>query len=72
MQCMHVHGCCRRGVRQRLYNLSRTHDWRTKYNISIGTRDDVPGDYSRGLATSKFCLVAAGEATGLPKKDLVR
>lgn len=55
-----------RGVRQQLYNLTKTLRWTEKYNIRIGDREDVPGHYSQLLASSKFCLVAAGVAAQLP------
>lgn len=49
-----------RGVRQRLHSLAKTPEWKRNYVVKIGTRDEVPGDYSQGLASSKFCLVAPG------------
>lgn len=51
-----------RGIRQRLHALAQTPEWKDKYRVKIGTRDQVPGDYSKGLASSKFCLVAPGMA----------
>ncbi|KAG1661030.1 hypothetical protein FOA52_005345 [Chlamydomonas sp. UWO 241] len=49
------------GVRQRLYKLWLDNDWKTKHNVWIGDRHDVPGEYSDMLARSKFCLVAPGD-----------
>jgi hypothetical protein len=49
-----------RGIRQRLHALAQTPEWRDGFGVKIGTREEVPGDYSRGLASSKFCLVAPG------------
>lgn len=51
-----------RGIRQRLHALAQTPEWRENYVVKVGTREEVPGDYSRGLASSKFCLVAPGRA----------
>eukprot|EP00955_Chlamydomonas_euryale_P118273 366528-Chlamydomonas_euryale.AAC.17 len=62
--CSHslpAHAACSRGIRQQLYNLSRAHDWRGRYNALIGGHEDVPGSYSDLLASSKFCLVLPGE-----------
>lgn len=50
-----------RGVRQTLFNLSRTLNWAEKHKIMIGDREDLPEGYSEWLARSKYCLVAAGE-----------
>jgi hypothetical protein len=49
-----------RGIRQRLHALAQTPEWKEQYKIKIGSREEVPGDYSQGLASSKFCLVAPG------------
>jgi hypothetical protein len=49
-----------RGIRQRLHALAQTPEWQRKFTVKIGTREEVPGDYSKGLASSKFCLVAPG------------
>lgn len=51
-----------RGIRQRLAALAQTPEWKEKFKVKIGTRDEVPGDYSQGLASSMFCLVAPGES----------
>lgn len=51
-----------RGIRQRLHALARTSEWREQLGVRIGTREELPGDYSRALASSIFCLVAPGEA----------
>eukprot|EP00798_Chlamydomonas_sp_ICE-L_P002472 gene2472-5422_t len=32
-----------RGIRQKVWNLSRTHEWQTKHNIIIGTRKELTG-----------------------------
>lgn len=48
-----------RGIRQQLHALAQTPEWR-KQGVKVGTREEVAGDYSRGLASSKFCLVAPG------------
>jgi hypothetical protein len=50
-----------RGIRQGLYRLARERDWRGRYNILIGAREDIPGDYQELLARSKFCLLAPGQ-----------
>jgi hypothetical protein len=34
--------------------------WRQKYNILIGARDNYPGDYPEMLSRSIFCLVLPG------------
>jgi hypothetical protein len=49
-----------RGLRQRVYNMSRKHDWRQKYNILIGGYDDMQQEYGQLLARSVFCLVMPG------------
>ena len=52
-----------RGIRQRIYNESKTHDWRTKYNIHIdshGEDRDIP--YTQLLSSSVFCLAVPGAA----------
>lgn len=47
-------------MRQTLYRLAKEGNWTDVYNIRIGDREDLPGDYSKALASSQFCLVAAG------------
>jgi hypothetical protein len=49
-----------RGIRQAVYRLARDNGWAERYNILVGDRGDVPGDYSKLLASSKYCLVAPG------------
>ncbi len=49
-----------RGIRQALFNLSRTHNWKEKHNIVMGHYDDVPGEYGELLARSMFCVLAPG------------
>ncbi|KAI8471681.1 MAG: hypothetical protein J3K34DRAFT_506016 [Monoraphidium minutum] len=58
-----------RGIRQRLYQLAREQQWRARYNVSIGDEGDVPGDYSTGLATSKYCLVVPGDGFSARAED---
>jgi hypothetical protein len=48
------------GVRQQLLQLAVKGAWAERYNISIGDRRDVPGDYSALLAQSLFCAVVPG------------
>eukprot|EP00798_Chlamydomonas_sp_ICE-L_P016188 gene16188-22350_t len=60
-----------RGIRQKVYNLSREHDWQYKYNIIIGTRKEVDGDYSEFLAKSKFCLAAPGDGYAMRVEDAI-
>lgn len=48
------------GVRQALYKHAREEDWKVKFNILIGDRNDIQGDYSELLASSKYCVVAPG------------
>jgi hypothetical protein len=50
-----------RGVRQRLHSLASMRQWR-EWGVRIGTREELPGDYSQRLASSVFCLVALGGA----------
>jgi hypothetical protein len=52
-----------RGIRQRVYNMSREQHWREKHRIIIGGYDDVKQEYGELLARSVFCLVMPG---GLP------
>jgi hypothetical protein len=49
-----------RGIRQKLRKLAHSNQWATNYEILVGTAEEVPGDYSLLLASSKFCLVAPG------------
>ncbi|KIZ06152.1 exostosin-like glycosyltransferase [Monoraphidium neglectum] len=60
-----------RGIRQRLYKLALRHGWAEKYAIRIGDRADVPGDYSRHLATAKYCLVSPGDGFSARAEDAV-
>ncbi|MEM7070820.1 MAG: hypothetical protein AAF403_03565 [Pseudomonadota bacterium] len=48
------------GVRQSLYRHALEGNWRRRYNILIGDRSDINGDYSALLAQSKYCVVATG------------
>lgn len=64
-------GACSRGIRQRLYNLSKENDWKTKYNIHIGARPDVPGEYTELLRRSKFCLVLPGDGYSARPADAI-
>ncbi|KAL4437781.1 hypothetical protein ABPG77_005693 [Micractinium sp. CCAP 211/92] len=50
-----------RGLRQRLYNVSREQGWRERYGILVGEVSDIPGRYSELLASSLFCLVLPGD-----------
>ena len=50
-----------RGVRQRLDKLSKENDWKGKHNVLIGG-GEIQGDYTDLLSSSKYCLVAPGEA----------
>jgi hypothetical protein len=47
-------------VRQKLHYISRLHRWDKRYNILIGSRKEVPGDYAQHLISSRFCLVLPG------------
>lgn len=40
-------------------------DWRGEFQILIGSRDDIEGDYSELLASSTFCLMAPGVQPGI-------
>ncbi len=53
-----------RGIRQKVYQLSKDNEWRGKHNMWIGGYDDTPGDYSEMLARSIFCLVMPGALPG--------
>ncbi|MEW5317214.1 MAG: hypothetical protein WDW38_008534 [Sanguina aurantia] len=50
-----------RGVRQSIYKMAIDGGWGKTHGVWIGDSSDVPGDYSEHLATSIFCLVAAGD-----------
>ena len=56
---------------KQIANLSRAHDWRRRFNISVGGYGEVQGDYSELLARSVFCLVAAGDGWSARFDDAV-
>eukprot|EP00775_Hariotina_reticulata_P004291 gene4291-4543_t len=60
-----------RGIRQRLYNLTVTRKWTRDFEVRIGDRSDVPGEYSLGLASSKYCLVAPGDGWSPRAEDAI-
>eukprot|EP00891_Asterochloris_glomerata_P004390 jgi/Astpho2/4390/Aster-00009 len=61
-----------RGIRQRLYNLSRVHNWQDTYGITIAAGEEASlGSYSKWLASSKFCLVAPGDGWSPRAEDAV-
>ncbi|GFR49029.1 hypothetical protein Agub_g11051, partial [Astrephomene gubernaculifera] len=60
-----------RGIRQRLYELGKLHDWRSRYAVLIGDGSDVPGSYSEQLASSRFCVVAPGDGWSARMEDAV-
>jgi hypothetical protein len=41
---------------------AQENDWRQRYSILIGAREDIEGDYSNLLSRSRFCLLAPGLA----------
>jgi hypothetical protein len=47
-------------VRQKLHYISRLYRSDKKYNILIGSRKEIPGDYNDHLLSSRFCLVLPG------------
>ena len=52
-----------RGIRQRIYNESKTHDWRDKYKIHIDSHgEDREIPYTQLLSSSIFCLAVPGES----------
>lgn len=59
-----------RGIRQQLHVLAQTPEWK-ELGVKIGTREEVAGDYSRGLASSKFCLVAPGDGWSGRAEDAI-
>ncbi|KAL6749482.1 exostosin-like glycosyltransferase [Haematococcus lacustris] len=60
-----------RGIRQKLYKLSIKEQWREKYTIMIGDRNDLPPGYSEWLARSKYCLVAPGDGWSGRMEDAI-
>ncbi|KAG1658533.1 hypothetical protein FOA52_008419 [Chlamydomonas sp. UWO 241] len=60
-----------RGIRQKYFRLSHTHEWRKMHNILIGTGAEYPGDYSMHLARSKFCLVLPGDGYSGRAEDAI-
>ncbi|KAL4447245.1 hypothetical protein ABPG77_007278 [Micractinium sp. CCAP 211/92] len=50
-----------RGVRQRIAKAAKEGKWLEKYNITVGERENIPGEYSELLASSVFCLVMMGD-----------
>ncbi len=50
-----------RCIRQTIDKLYKEGDWQAKHGMLYGTRDDVPGDYSKLLMRSRFCLVMPGQ-----------
>jgi hypothetical protein len=49
-----------RGIRQQMHRAVQELGWERKYNMKIGTPQEVPGDYSDMLSRSIFCLVMPG------------
>jgi hypothetical protein len=62
---------CLRCIRQTIYNLSKKEDWKGKYNVWYGDRQDTPGDYSNLLSRSKFCLALPGDGWSARFEDSV-
>lgn len=60
-----------RGIRQKLRRLSMENDWLQRYNIKIGGSDEIPGDYSKLLAQSIFCLVVPGDGYSSRAEDSI-
>ncbi|KAJ9511254.1 hypothetical protein QJQ45_017152, partial [Haematococcus lacustris] len=60
-----------RHIRQTLYTLSIKEQWREKYTIMIGDRNDLPPGYSEWLARSKYCLVAPGDGWSGRMEDAI-
>eukprot|EP00775_Hariotina_reticulata_P012387 gene12387-12521_t len=60
-----------RGIRQALHSAARMHNWQQLFNISIGSREELPGDYSFALATSRYCLVAPGDGWSARAEDAI-
>ncbi|KAL6745753.1 exostosin-like glycosyltransferase [Haematococcus lacustris] len=60
-----------RGIRQKLYKLSIKEQWRERYTIMIGDRNDLPPGYSEWLARSKYCLVAPGDGYSGRMEDAI-
>ncbi|GLI62594.1 hypothetical protein VaNZ11_005131, partial [Volvox africanus] len=62
-----------RCIRQRMYNLSKEHLWREKYDIWYGDRKDMNSsfDYSEMLARSTFCFVLPGDGWSPRLEDAV-
>ncbi|MEW5312044.1 MAG: hypothetical protein WDW38_003706 [Sanguina aurantia] len=58
-----------RCLRQRLYNISQTQRWNETYNIHIGERDDVSGEYSDLLTRSVFAILLPGEGWSSRMED---
>jgi len=50
-----------RCIRQTLDKLVKEGEWREKYNVWYGTRQDMSGDYSELMARSKFCFHLPGD-----------
>lgn len=48
-------------MRQKLHRLAKENDWAKKHNITIGSPQELPGDYSKLLSSSVFCLVLPGQ-----------
>ncbi len=56
-----------RGVRQKLYKLSKEGGWREKHRIFILGPEEASGhQYSHLLSRSIFCLVATGQRLSCP------
>ena len=51
-----------RGIRQKLHKLAKTGDWHQKYNIRIGTQEEVIGIYTVLMSSSVFCLALPGKS----------
>eukprot|EP00884_Botryococcus_braunii_P019032 jgi/Botrbrau1/5812/Bobra.0155s0034.1 len=58
-------------VRQKLHYISRLYRWDKKYNILIGSRKEIPGDYNDHLLNSRFCLVLPGDGHSPRAEDAI-
>lgn len=62
-----------RGIRQKLVNLSKTQDWRSKHDIWIGDNSETffTVSYSELLSRSVFCLVVPGDGWSSRAEDAI-
>ena len=60
-----------RCIRQTIDKVAKKEDWKGKFNVWYGDRQDTPGDYSNLLMRSKFCLALPGDGWSARFEDSI-